>query len=214
MAHWPGDPSVKVKRRLDMDHGDDVNLSTISMGAHTGTHMDAPVHFIRSGKAIDRMPLASVIGPARVIEIRDPESIEVEELRSHRVRRGERILFKTVNSERCWRTDSFFRDYVHISLEAARLLAARRVRSVGVDYLSVGGFKKDSHETHIVLLKAGVWLIEGLDLSQVRAGRYDLLALPLKIEGGDGAPARVLVRKIKPRLRELTRHSPRPFPRA
>jgi arylformamidase len=196
MAHWPGDPGVKVKRRLDMDDGDEVNLSTISMGAHTGTHMDAPVHFIRSGKAIDQMPLSSVIGPARVIEIRDPESIKVAELRPHRVRRGERILFKTVNSKRCWRTDNFVKDYVYVSLEAARLLAARRVRSVGIDYLSVGGFKKDGHETHIALLKAGVWLIEGLDLSQVTAGRYDLFALPLRIDGADGAPARVLLRKI------------------
>jgi len=194
MVHWPGDPSVRVRRRLNMDGGDDVNLSTISMGAHTGTHMDAPLHFVRSGKSIDQMPLSAIIGSARVIQIKDPELIKVEELRPHRLHRGERVLFKTVNSHRCWRTDTFVKNYVHISLEAGRFLAARRVRAVGVDYLSVGGFKKDSHETHIALLRAGVWLIEGLDLSRVKAGRYDLIALPLRIEGSDGAPARVLLK--------------------
>ena len=195
MVHWPGDPTVRVRRRLDMASGDDVNLSAISMGAHTGTHMDAPVHFVRSGKAIDQMPLSAVIGPARVIEIQDRESIKAEELRPHRIRRNERILFKTVNSRRCWSTDSFVKDYVYVSLEAARFLAARRVKTIGVDYLSVGDFKKNSHKIHVALLKAGVWLIEGLDLSRVKAGAYDLIALPLRIKGCDGAPARVLLRR-------------------
>lgn len=195
MVHWPRDPGARIKRRLDMDRGDDVNLSVISMGAHTGTHMDAPVHFIPRGEAIDRMPLSAVIGPARVIGVRDRESIKVGELRPHRIRRGERILFKTVNSKRCWDSDKFIKDYVHISLEAARFLAARRVSTVGIDYLSVGDFEKHSHEIHITLLKAGIWLIEGLDLSRVRPGSYDMIALPLRIEGCDGAPARVVLRK-------------------
>ena len=196
MVRWPRDSKVRVRRSLDMARGDDVNLTVVSMGAHAGTHVDAPVHFLRSGRGIDEMPLSAMIGPARVIEIRDPESIKVEELRPHRIRRGERILFKTRNSTRCWGTYRFVKDFVCVSLDAARLLASRRVRTIGVDYLSVGCFEKDNHQTHITLLKAGVWLIEGLDLSQVGPGKYDLLALPLRLEGCDGAPARVLIRQI------------------
>ena len=195
MVHWPRDPGARIKRRLDMDRGDDVNLSVISMGAHTGTHMDAPVHFIPRGKGMDRMPLSAVIGPARVIEIRDRRSINVGELRPHRIRRGERILFKTLNSKRHLYTERFVKDYVHVSLEAARFLAAKRIRTVGIDYLSVGDFERHSHEIHITLLKAGIWVIEGLDLSGVKAGAYDLIALPLRIEGCDGAPARVVLRR-------------------
>jgi arylformamidase len=195
MVRWPGDPIVKVSRRLDMARGDDINLSMISMGAHTGTHIDAPGHFLRFGKSIDQMPFSAMVGPARVIEIRDPESIKVVELATHRIRRGERILFRTRNSRRCWRAKHFVKDYVHISREGARFLAARQVAIIGVDYLSVGGFKEEGHEVHLTLLGAGVWLIEGLDLSRVRSGRYDLIALPLKMKGADGAPARVLLRK-------------------
>jgi hypothetical protein len=109
--------------------------------------------------------------------------------------RGERLLFKTHNSGRCWDTDAFVEDFVYISAAGARYLAERRVRLVGVDYLSVGGFRADGVETHRALLEAGIWIIEGLDLRRVRPGGVQLLCLPLKILGGDGAPARALVRR-------------------
>lgn len=197
MVRWPGDPRVKIERRLSMDRGAPGNLSSISMGAHTGTHMDAPLHFLRSGKGIDELPLSAVMGPARVIEIKDAESIKVEELKGHRIRKGERVIFKTLNSSRCWKTDRFIEDYVYISKEAAKMLAARRVRSLGVDYLSVGGYKSDGMQVHRTLLKAGIWLIEGLDLGRVKAGGYELIALPLRIRACDGAPARVLLRRVR-----------------
>ena len=194
MVHWPGDPPVRIERVEDIRRGDTSTISVISMGSHTGTHMDAPRHFIRKGRGIDDMPLDATVGRARVIEIRDAESIKPAELVQHHLRPGERILFRTRNSTRVWKTDTFIEDFVFISEEAARFLVECRVAVVGVDYLSVGGFKRDGSEIHRILLGGGVWLIEGLDLSSVNPGKYDLICLPLKLVQGDGAPARAILR--------------------
>ena len=140
------------------------------------------------------MPLSATVGPARVIEIKDRKSITPEELRPYRIRRGERVLFKTRNSPRCWKTDRFLKDFVYLSEAAARWLVARQVRTIGIDYLSVAGFESDTSAIHTTLLRAGVWIIEGVNLSNVRPGSYDLLCLPLKIAQSDGAPARALIR--------------------
>lgn len=195
MVHWPGDPAIKISSIYSIRKGDAANVSEINMGSHTGTHMDAPYHFIQQAKGIDQMPLDSTIGKARVIEIRDPHSIKPEELKKHRIRRGERILFKTRNSSRFWKKDSFVKDFVYISLEAAKFLARQRIKTVGVDALSVGGYKEDGAATHRVILKAGIWIIEGLDLSRAQAGDYELICLPLKLSHGDGAPARAILKK-------------------
>ena len=197
MVHWPGDPPISIKRANDMERGDSANLSIVSMGAHSGTHIDAPLHFIQQAKGVDEMPLDTTIGRARVIEIEDPESIKPGELLRHRIRRRERILFKTRNSSRVWQTNEFVQDFVFISDEAALFLAERGVRVVGVDYLSVGGFKHGGNYVHKTLLGSGVWIIEGLDLSVVSPGRYDLICLPLKFDQGDGAPARAILRPIR-----------------
>ena len=159
--------------------------------------MDAPLHFIRQGIGIDKMPLDTTVGRARVIEIQDTESIKPEELYQYRIRSGERILFKTRNSLRVWQTDTFIEDFVFISKEAARFLVEHKVRVIGVDYLSVGGFKRDGIETHRTLLEGGVWIIEGLDLSRVKPGKYDLICLPLKLDQGNGAPARAILRAVR-----------------
>jgi arylformamidase len=195
MVHWPDNPPVRIERMLDMGRGDAANVSQMSFGSHTGTHMDAPVHFVRGGEGIDRMPLDAAMGRARVIEIQDFTSINPDELVPHGIGSGERIIFKTRNSSLNWWTHEFIEDFVYISREAARYLAEREVRTVGVDYLSVGGFHKDSVETHQALLGAGIWVIEGLDLSRVEPGEHELICLPLKVEDGDGAPARVLLRR-------------------
>jgi arylformamidase len=195
MVRWPDNPPVHIERILDMERGDVSNVSTISMGSHTGTHVDSPIHFIRSGMGIDKMPLSATVGPARVIEIHDPELIKPEELRPHRIRRAERILFKTRNSERCWKTNDFVEDFVYLSTDAALFLITRQVQTIGVDYLSIGGYNKNGAEVHRALLEAGVWIIEGLDLSRVQSGAYELICLPLKIEQGDGAPARAILRR-------------------
>ena len=130
------------------------------------------------------------------------DALRPAHLERHGIRAGERLLIKTRNSARCWTTDAFVEDFVYISAEAARWLAARRVRTIGVDYLSVGGYKKDGRETHQALLGAGIWVIEGLNLDRVGPGPVDLICLPLKLVGTDGAPARALVR---PRARALVR---------
>ena len=195
MVHWPDNPSVVIDRMLDMDHGDVCNVSKLAMGAHTGTHMDAPIHFVAGGAGIDSMPLVAAIGVARVIAITDVQAIMAAELRQHDIQRGERILFKTRNSERPWASEDFNEGFVYIAAEAAQYLAQIGVQTVGVDYLSVGGFKADGPQTHQALLSAGVWIIEGLDLSAVAPGTYDLICLPLRIAGCDGAPARAVVRK-------------------
>jgi len=194
MTHWPDNPPVKVERMLDMDAGDVCNVSQMSLGVHTGTHVDAPRHFLRDGISVERAPINALIGTARVIEIADTRTITVDELRRHDIQRDERILFKTLNSLRCWQTDDFIEDFVYISQEAARYLAQAHVQTVGVDYLSVGGYLTDGPETHRALLTAGIWIIEGLNLSLAPPGTYELVCLPLKIAEADGAPARAVLR--------------------
>jgi arylformamidase len=196
MAHWPDNPEIVVGKMLDMEKGDVCNVSTLSMGSHTGTHMDAPLHFIRNGKSLDKMPLEATIGPCRVVEIKDQESVKLAEIQGMKFKPGERILFKTPNSRRSWKTDNFDEDFVYISKEAATFLAKSKVMTVGIDYLSVGGFRKDGVETHHALLGAGIWIIEGLNLAKVGPGRYELCCLPLKVLNSDGAPARAALREL------------------
>jgi arylformamidase len=194
MVHWPGDPDIKIGRVRDMEAGAVCNITALNMAAHVGTHMDGPLHFIAKGKGSEELPLDATIGPARVIVIRDKVSIKPEELRSHKIRRGERILFKTRNSKRDWTYEAFDEDFVYISKEGAQYLVDRGVRTVGVDYLSVGGYKRDGVETHRILLGAEVWIIEGLNLAKVKPGKYELICLPIKILNSDGAPARAILR--------------------
>jgi arylformamidase len=196
MPHWPGNPPIVMQRAMELTRGHACNLSHLAMGVHTGTHMDAPVHFIHQAAGVDQMPLTATMGLARVIEITDPREITAEELREHRLQAGERVLFRTSNSPRCWQADRFVEDFVYISEPAAEYLAEMRVRTVGVDYLSVGGYHADGAKIHRILLTAGIWIIEGLDLSAVRAGRYDMICLPVKLHGSDGAPARAILRPI------------------
>jgi arylformamidase len=196
MAHWPDNPEIVVSKMLDMERGDVCNVSTLAMGSHTGTHMDGPLHFIRNGKSLDKMPLEATIGPCRVIEIKDNESIKLEQIQGLKFKAGERILFKTPNSRRSWKTDNFDEDFVYISKEAAAFLAKAKIMTVGVDYLSVGGFRKDGVETHHALLGAGIWIIEGLNLSKIKPGKYELCCLPLKVLNSDGAPARAALREL------------------
>jgi len=196
MPHWPDNPPIVMQRPMELLRGHACNLSHLAMGVHTGTHIDAPVHFIHQAAGVDEMPLAATMGPARVIEIADPRVITADELRGHSLQAGERVLFRTANSPRCWQADRFVEDFVYISEQAAEHLAETRVRTVGVDYLSVGGYHADGAKIHRILLSAGIWIIEGLDLSAVRAGRYEMICLPVKLHGSDGAPARALLRPL------------------
>jgi arylformamidase len=197
MVHWPDNPPIEVVRVMDMDKGDPATVSRLSLGVHTGTHVDAPVHFLVDGAGVDAISLDQLLGEARVVEVADGPSIGAAQLRAVDPRPGERLLFKTRNSARCWKADRFLADFVYLSLEGAALLAERRVRTVGIDYLSIAGMD-EGVPTHRTLLEQGICIIEGLDLSSVPPGSYELICLPLRLAGADGAPARVLLRASSP----------------
>jgi arylformamidase len=191
MPHWPGDPAPRLERVMDLRRGDPCTLTVLTVSAHTGTHVDAPAHYLRGGRSVAEMDLAALVGPARVLEIADAAAVTAAELALHRVRRGERLLLKTRNSL----IDSarrLTRDYVALAPDAARWLAERGVVAVGTDALSIDPPGGD--EAHRTLLAAGIWIIEGLRLAGVPAGRYELLCLPLRL-AAEGAPARALLRR-------------------
>ncbi|RMH55085.1 MAG: cyclase family protein [Candidatus Hydrogenedentota bacterium] len=197
MVHWPDNPGVVIERlpEKDLDRGANCNVSRLTMGVHTGTHIDAPMHFLRGGKGTEAVPIAAIVGRVRVIEITDPKVVTARELERHRPRRGERLLFKTANSKWMARAKRFRRDFVYIANDAGEYLVKRGVRTVGIDYLSVGGYRKNGTAIHRILLSAGLWILEGLNLRDVSQGSYDMLCLPLKLVGSDGAPARVFLRR-------------------
>ena len=197
LVHWPTDPAIELTRLSDLNEGGDVTVTHLSMTVHAGTHIDAPLHFLHDGPSIDQLSPDSVIGRARVVQIDDPHAVQAEELRQHSIRSGERLLLRTRNSERDWAQDrDFDENYVFIAPDAARFLVDIGVRLVGIDYLSIGGFHEGGAETHRILLSAGIYAVEGLVLQHVPAGEYDLICLPLRIVGAEGAPARALVRRI------------------
>lgn len=198
LVPWPGDPPFRMERAFDLARGDLCTCSTLAMSAHAGTHIDAPLHFLRRGRAIDSLPLDATVGPARVLPIRNPRIIDLDELRTHRIRAGQRLLFKTRNSKRDRNKGKFFEDYVAVSAEAAHYLVSRGIRAVGIDGPSIAPFHEDMAETHRILLGAGVWVIEGLDLSRAPVGPCELVCLPLRIVGCDGAPARAILRPRRP----------------
>jgi arylformamidase len=196
MVHWPGNPGVQIESTEEDLQGVPCRVSRLSLGVHTGTHVDAPVHFAVPGGGVEALPLRNLIGVARVVAIRSPR-IDRADLEPLGIRAEERVLFKTSNSDRCWDTDDFVPDYAYVTSAAAQLLARAPVWTLGVDYLSVGG-PDDGAATHRLLLEAGVCIIEGLDLRRVTPGTYELVALPMLIPGADGAPARVLLRPSGP----------------
>jgi len=191
MVHFPDNPPIEIDTITHVERGDVCTLSALRIGTHTGTHIDAPIHFLPGGTGAEEVPLVNLVGPARVIEIKDSDAVKAEELRVHNLGVRERLLFKTSNSERCWETSEFVHDFISIAEDAASYLASLNTLAVGIDYLSAG-----SPETHRALLNAGVVIIEGLNLKGISQGRYELLCLPLKILGGDGAPARVLLKPL------------------
>ncbi len=193
MVHYPGNPEVRLEFTEQMERGDPATVSRLSLGVHTGTHVDAPAHFIRNAPGVDLLPIETLIGLARVIDVPDTEAVTANHLAPHGIGAGERILLRTRNSARCWNTDEFIADYSYLAADAAALLVERKARLIGIDYLSIG--RGDSIvEVHHILLGAGIVILEGLDLSRVSAGWHDLICLPLRLEGRDGSPARTLVR--------------------
>ena len=192
MVGWPGDRPFELRRVCDMECGEELNLSQFSTSAHIGTHLDAPLHFVNGGIAIDQIPLDVVLGPARVIGF--GHEITISDLERSNVRAGERILFRTRNSDRDWPNEAFHQDFIAVREDSAHWLAAHKPALIGIDYLSIAPFN-DPGPTHRILLGAGIWILEGLYLANVEPGDYDLAALPLRLAGADGAPARAALRR-------------------
>jgi arylformamidase len=194
MPVWPGDRGVSIERVSKIEAGDSANVSHLSLGAHTGTHVDAPYHFIPEGVTLDQVPLDRFIGEVAVVEILDVNRIRGADLENlHLLAETKRVLFKTRNS-RIWVEGQqiFQEDFVALDPDAAQYLVDLGVTLVGIDYLSIAPFR-ESRPTHQIFLGAGVVILEGINLSAVPAGLYTLYCLPLKLEGVDGAPARAIL---------------------
>jgi arylformamidase len=191
---WPGDPGVEIERVEKIEDGSNANVSRVNMGVHTGTHVDAPYHFLQDGITVDQLNINLLTGRAYVLHLPDVEVITAAVLEDAQIPpRTRRVLFKTRNSE-LWAGDKndFQTDFVGLSEDGAEYLVRRGVKLVGMDYLSIAPFHK-SRPTHERLLEAGVVVVEGLNLSEVDQGRYTIYCLPLKIANSDGAPARAIL---------------------
>lgn len=194
MPVWPGDTPPILEQMDSIDAGNTANTSQIKLSVHTGTHVDAPHHFMNDGRTIEGLQLDTLVGRAYVLYLPEADLITAAVLQAAEIPpRTRRLLFKTRNSE-YWARDvrQFQTDFVAISPDGAEYLVDRNVKLVGIDYLSVAPFKAGT-PTHRILLGAGVVVLEGLNLSKVSQGRYTLHCLPLKIAGSDGAPARVIL---------------------
>ncbi len=191
---WPGDPPVHLTQPAHLDRGDEFTLTRLDISAHTGTHLDAPAHFIAQGATVETLDLNVLIGPCRVVEVVTPGHVTADVLATLAIPAGTtRLLLKTRNS-RLWEQaeQDFCEDFVAIAADGAQWLVDHGVQLVGVDYLSVAPFD-DPAPTHRILLGAGVIAVEGLDLSAVEPGAYHLICLPLKIGGSEGAPVRAVL---------------------
>ncbi len=198
MPTWPNDPPVRLERISSIAEGDPANTTQLGMCVHTGTHIDAPNHFLVDGITVEQLPLEIFIGEALVLEIApDVDTITNQVLSAHsdfqQLSKAKRVLFKTRNSK-LWTThpNTFQEDYVGLDASAASLLAEMDLCLIGLDYLSVATYQ-DTHQPHQILLSRGMTLLEGLDLSKISSGKYQFVCAPLLIEGAEGAPARAFI---------------------
>jgi arylformamidase len=188
MPVYDGNPGVEVERVDAIDDGAPANVSRLSLGAHTGTHVDAPLHFIDGAPGAEGIPLDALVGPAVVVDATGVDALGEAELEGLGIPEGaERVLLKTRNSE-LWNRNDFTRDFLRLDGSGARFVVSRRIRTMGIDYLSIG-----DREAHRELLGAGVVPVEGLDLRGVEPGEYTFVCLPLDVVGSDGAPARAIL---------------------
>ena len=197
MVVWPGDPQVKLERVSKIEDGAHANVSSLQMSVHTGTHLDAPFHFVAGAKTIETLPLNVLIGPVQVVELADDvDLITAEVISDAGIEAGTtRVLFKTRNSAYWLKpVQTFEKDFVAVSPDGAQALVSMGIRLVGIDYLSIAPFD-DGVPTHQVLLRNEMVVLEGVNLNGVPAGNYSLICLPPKLGGSDGSPARALLLK-------------------
>jgi arylformamidase len=197
MITYPGNPPVQVQPHSRIADGDDANVTALSFGSHTGTHLDAAHHFVDGGQTVDQLPLDVLLGPAVVVQLpSDVRAIGRDELARLELNGEERVLLRTRNSALLHK-DEFDEDFAHLTGEGAEYLLELGVRLVAIDYLSIEAFDADEPAAHRTLLQREVIVVEGVDLSDVPAGRYELLCLPLKVAGIDGAPVRAVLRPLR-----------------
>ncbi len=191
---YPGDIRPELKPLGSIDHGDLANMLELRLGSHTGTHVDVPRHFLRDGKTLDQVSLDQFWGQAKVFQLLVKEKIDREKIANLDIQARDIILFKTRNSE-LWGIQEFQRDFVYLTVEAAECLVEKKVKAVGIDYLSIEEFKSESYPTHDTLLKNGIVILEGINLKDVSPGEYFLFFFPLKLKGADGSPVRAVLFK-------------------
>jgi arylformamidase len=190
---YPGNPAISITPQQSLSQGASANVSMLSFGSHTGTHVDAPKHFFDDGAGVDALSLDTLMGPAVLICVDDSVmAVGEKELRLHELKNHTRVLIKTRNSAYI-RERTFVEDYTYLAPDGAAYLVSLGVKLVGVDYLSVEQFHSGHHRTHRTLLEKGVVIVEGLDLSEPAMGPYELRVLPLRLVGLDGAPARAVL---------------------
>ena len=197
MVQRPEDPPFQMEPVTDRKDGDKVHVSRISMSSHAGTHIGAPVKCGNSFQDNEQTGFSATIGLAKVIEIQDRNSVKAEELKKHRIYSHDRILLKTRNSVSDWSSERPHEDTIYLDRTAAAWLAERRVSTVGIDALFIGGKHENGKEITRMLIQAGIVIIEGLEFSRVKPGEYMLICLPLKIPNGDGAPARAILQPVR-----------------
>jgi arylformamidase len=191
---WPGDPAVRLTHPASLARGDAFALTELALSVHTGTHVDAPAHYVPGGAGADALPLSALVGPAWVLDVGDVPLITAQVLAAAALPlQTERLLLRTGNSHRkLMRSAQFHTDFVALSAEAATWLVARGVRLVGIDYYSIAPYDALA-PTHEILLRSGVIVVEGLDMTEVKPGPYTFICLPLKLADADGAPARAIL---------------------
>jgi arylformamidase len=190
---FPGDPPFQMDFTHRIAEGEPYNVARLSLGVHSGTHVDAPYHFLADGSTVDQLPLEILLGKCRVVDMQERDKIERPDLEAEDLRDDIRILLKTRMSGQLRRPE-FQENFVYLTPDAAHYLVQAGIKLVGIDYLSIERFGSLDYAAHHALLGAGVVIIEGLDLSEVEPGEYDLTCLPMLIAGADGAPARVVLR--------------------
>jgi arylformamidase len=191
---WPGDPTITIERVSKMEKGEVVNVTRLAIGAHTGTHIDAPWHFLKNGSLVEDISLKVLTGRVYVLELPSVDLITAKVLEEAEIPpRTRRIIFKTTNSQLWHRTPPrFHTDFVAVSADGAQYLVNRGVKLIGIDYFSIAPFD-NLVDTHQILLQAGTVIVEGLDMTEVSQGRYTLYCLPLNLIGVEGAPARAIL---------------------
>ena len=194
MPVWPTDPAVSLVTATipSIDRRRTIRVTTIQMGSHTGTHIDAPNHFVEGGKKLHQIPLKVLVGEVAVFHIAGVPSINRRHLEQLNWLGVKRVLFKTDNSDH-WQDEEFYENFVYLEPDAAAFLVERGLRLVGIDYLSIDRYGSEHHPTHLVLLPNDVVVLEGLNLKEVSPGRYQMVALPLNLQQADGAPTRVIL---------------------